>query len=247
MALALRLVAALGALLVLALASAAPAATWRKVTGFGKTDSTRLDMGVARTANGVLNVLWARDQSVLNTRSPPAERTRSAARTRSSSTRTSQRAPPPYCPHPAMAACLLRRPDTPGGRPSQRRDVDRNLGRRHVVDRAGDGRVRQPPRHALAGLRGGRTAERSGGTGRQFRSGDGPATAITSAQATRRGTSISARPTCHDGLLTERGDRRGPAPVAIAWNDLDTGRTQVRLVQTTVDPVDQDPWFPHGR
>ena len=63
---------ALSALVVLASASPATAATWLKVTGFGEPDSNTLEVGLARTANGTLNVLWSQDTSsdqhlVLNT------------------------------------------------------------------------------------------------------------------------------------------------------------------------------------
>ena len=55
------------ALVLLTSAVPASAATWRQVTGFGEADSSLLDASVARSGNGVLNILWSQDARVLNT------------------------------------------------------------------------------------------------------------------------------------------------------------------------------------
>jgi hypothetical protein len=53
------------ALLVLASpAAAGPPGTWTRVHG---AESSTLEVGVARTGNGVLNILWSRDETVFNT------------------------------------------------------------------------------------------------------------------------------------------------------------------------------------
>ena len=54
-------------LVLLASATAASAATWRKVTGFGEPNANFAEASVARGGNGVLNVLWSQERSVLNT------------------------------------------------------------------------------------------------------------------------------------------------------------------------------------
>jgi hypothetical protein len=63
--------AAIFVLAFLALASpaaAGPTGTWTQVTNFSADGSNTDEVGLARTPNGVLHVLWTVDESVLNTR-----------------------------------------------------------------------------------------------------------------------------------------------------------------------------------
>ena len=66
MALVSRL-AALPAVALLALAAPATAGAWMKVTGFGEPESNTLEVSLARSGDGVLNVLRGQDESILNT------------------------------------------------------------------------------------------------------------------------------------------------------------------------------------
>jgi hypothetical protein len=55
--------AALASLAGPTLAEAGPPGKWTQVTGIGQPDSNILNVGLARTGEGVLHVLWSRDES----------------------------------------------------------------------------------------------------------------------------------------------------------------------------------------
>ena len=231
----------LGALVLLALtvpAAAGPPGTWTQVTQPPEDGSSTDRIDLARSGNGVLNVLWSRGNDVVNTQlSADARSVTGTHRLFSYSKGAGKVALLPVADGSLRAFFTGLAPGDP---------LDQGLATATSADGvtwavqptlASDDRPGQKANVYATSLG---VTSFTNGTPLSVWSDPGPA-------AYHVGTSDQTpdvgfgEPKSADVAAPNAATDAATGAVAVGWNDLDTGRTSVLFVQQTLDP-----WFPPG-